>query len=121
MFHVATYLLPEYRSHLGFSLPPENGSKFLACCILSEDQLHFGFWQFANYPPKKNIPTNLNYSTGRNPVDLIQMRIVARLLVHTVCYCLNIVDDDNHMRISNHSAVLESLASKTIHFRTMFL
>jgi hypothetical protein len=36
-------LLPEYRTQLEVSLPPEDDPKFLACCVLPENLPKFDF------------------------------------------------------------------------------
>jgi hypothetical protein len=44
----------EYRSQLDVSLPPEDDSKFLACCVLSENLEQFDFWESQFHPLKTN-------------------------------------------------------------------
>jgi hypothetical protein len=76
------HLLPEYRTQLDVSLSPEDGRKFLACCLLSENLPQFDFWEFPHLPLETNTPTILNGPTNRNPVDLNQVSLEARQLVH---------------------------------------
>jgi hypothetical protein len=47
-------LLPEYKSQLDVSLPPEDGPKFMACCILSENLPQFDFGELPHYPLEMN-------------------------------------------------------------------
>jgi hypothetical protein len=74
--------LPEYRTQLAVSLPPENDSKFLECCVLSENLPQFDFGEFPHYPLKTITQKILNGPKSRNPVDLNQMSVEARQLVH---------------------------------------
>jgi hypothetical protein len=63
------HLLPEYGRELDVSLPPENLPQF-------------DFGEFPHHPLEMNTPTILNGPTNRNPVDLIQVSVEARQLVH---------------------------------------
>jgi hypothetical protein len=75
-------LLPEYRPQLDISLPPEDDPKFVACCILSENVPQFSVQKFSHHPSNTNTPTFLNGLASRNPVDLNQVSVEARQLVH---------------------------------------
>jgi hypothetical protein len=75
-------LLPEYRPQLDVSLPPKDDPKFLACCVLSENLPQFDFRELPRHPLETNIPTILNSPTNINPVDLNQVSMEARQLVH---------------------------------------
>jgi hypothetical protein len=76
------HLLPEYRLQLDVSLPPEVNPTFLECCVLSEHQPQSDFREFAHHPLETNTPTILDGPTGRNPVDLNQVSVEVRRLVH---------------------------------------
>jgi hypothetical protein len=76
------HFLPEYRPQLDISLTPEDDPKFLACWILSEILLQFDFGEFPHHPLEKNTPMILNDPTSRNPVNLNQVSLEARQLVH---------------------------------------
>jgi hypothetical protein len=73
---------PEDRPQLDVSLPPEDDPKFLACYVLSENLPQFDFGEFPYHPPETNIPTILNRPTSRIPVDLNQVSVEGRQLVH---------------------------------------
>jgi hypothetical protein len=72
------HLLPEYRAQLDVSFPPEDGPKFLACCVLSENLPQFDFREFPHHPLATITPKILNGPTSRNLVDLNQMSVEAR-------------------------------------------
>jgi hypothetical protein len=72
------HLLPEYRPQLNISLPPEDDHKFLACCILSENLPQFHFGELPHHP----LEIIWNGPTSRNSVDLNQVSVEARQLVH---------------------------------------
>jgi hypothetical protein len=76
------HLLLEYWAQLYVSLPPEENPKFLTCCILSENLPQFNFEEFPLHPLETIMPKILNGSTSINPVDLNQMSVAARQLVH---------------------------------------
>jgi hypothetical protein len=76
------HLLPEYRPQLDVSLPSEDDHKFLACCVLSEILPQFDFGEFPHHTLETNTPTTLNGPTSRNPLDLNQVSVEAKELVH---------------------------------------
>jgi hypothetical protein len=76
------HLLSEYRLQLDVSLPPEDDPKFLACCVLSVNLPQFDFGEFPHHPLETNTPTILNDPAIRNPLDLSQVNVEARQLVH---------------------------------------
>jgi hypothetical protein len=76
------HLLPEYWPQLDVSLPLENDPKFLACCLLSENLPQFDFGEFPHHSLEINTPTILDGATRKNPVDLNQVSVEARQLVH---------------------------------------
>jgi hypothetical protein len=76
------HLLPEYRPQLNVSLAPEDDPKFLACCILSENLPGFDFGGFPRHPLETITPKILNGPPSRNSVDLSQMSVEARQMVH---------------------------------------
>jgi hypothetical protein len=76
------HLLPEYRAQLDVSLPPEDDPKFLACCVLSANLTQFDFGEFPYHPLETITPKILNGPTSRNSVDLNQVSVESRQLVH---------------------------------------
>jgi hypothetical protein len=50
--------------------------------VLFENLPQFDFGEFPYHPLETNTPTLLNGPTSRNPVDLNQMSVEARQLVH---------------------------------------
>jgi hypothetical protein len=49
--------LPQHRPQLDTSLPPEDESKFLAYCVLSENLPQFDFGEFLRHSLETNTPT----------------------------------------------------------------
>jgi hypothetical protein len=76
------HFLSEYSHQFDISLPPRNDPKFLACCVLSQNLSHLDFKVFQYHSLKVNTPTILNGPTSRDPVDLNQVSMDARQLVH---------------------------------------
>jgi hypothetical protein len=71
-----------FRPQHNISLTPEDIPKFLTCCVLSENLPQFYFGEIPHHPLDTNIATILNVPTSRNPVDLNQVSMEARQLVH---------------------------------------
>jgi hypothetical protein len=76
------HLMPEYSPQLAVSLSSEDDSKFLACCVLSENLPQFDFGEFPHLPLETITSKIINGPTIRNPVALNQMSVEARQLVH---------------------------------------
>jgi hypothetical protein len=78
----ANVLYIVYRPQLSVSLAPKEDPKFLACCVLSENLPQFDFREFPHHPLETNTPIILNGFTSKNLVDLNQVSMEARQLVH---------------------------------------
>jgi hypothetical protein len=64
------------------SLPPEDDPKFLKCYVFSENLIKFNFGKFPNYPLVTNTLTISKGPLSINLVDLNQVNVEARQLVH---------------------------------------
>jgi hypothetical protein len=76
-FHISTSCL-----NTDLSLASHCHPKTIACCVLSENLPQFDFREFAHHPLEMNISMILNGPTSINPVDINQMSMEARQLVH---------------------------------------
>jgi hypothetical protein len=76
------HLLSKYKAQLEVSLPLEDDFKFLACCVLSENMPLFDCGEFPHHPLETITRKILNGPKSRNPVDLNQMSVEARQLIH---------------------------------------
>jgi hypothetical protein len=63
-------------------LTPEDYSKIVACCVVSESQTQFDVGQVTHLPLEMTTPAILNNPATRNPVDLIQVSVEARQFTH---------------------------------------
>jgi hypothetical protein len=74
--------LPEYRHQLAVSLPSGDNPQILACCLVAENLTQLTFREFPYHQLGINTSMILNDLTGTNHVDLGQVSVEARQLVH---------------------------------------
>jgi hypothetical protein len=81
MFHMSTSCL-NTGLQLSISLPPEDEPEFLACCILSEKPVTIQFQRVSTSITGDEYTNNFKWPTSINPVDLNNVSVEAKQLVH---------------------------------------